>query len=310
MPSLSSVLRTAAVLCLGVAAWALEASARAETVDVVLTEDSGVYAEVEKVLKEELAGRVTLHVMTAAAIDGGYRSDAQLIVTVGARALQAVRKGGGRSPVIGVLVPRSAYERIVHDGGEPAGSVVSAVYLDQPPERQLNLVRVVASGRQKIGFLVSSESDATMPAFRAAAREQKLDVLEQQVDEPRDLYSALRHLLTETDAVVALPDSIVYNAGTIANILITTYRAQQPFFGFSPAYVKAGAIAAVYSTPHQVAVETAGYVQQYLSGRQLAAPRYPRQFAVSVNPVVARSLGIAVDDETTVHDKLLKMERE
>lgn len=310
MPCIRFMVRFAAALCLGLAGAVLLGAGRGETVDVVLADDSGIYAEVLGVLKQELAGRASLNVLSAAAVEKGYTSDARLVVTVGVRALQAIRKGGGTTPVIGILIPSAAYGRIVGAGAETPSRAVSAVYLDQPPSRQLNLVRAVASGRHNIGFLVTAESGEALSAFRAAARGQKLSVLEEQIEQPRDLYSALRRLLSESDAVVALPDSVIYNPATIANILITTYRAQQPLFGFSPAYVKAGAIAAVYSTPRQVALQAASCIQRYFSSGRLGPPEYPRQFAVSMNPTVARSLGIEVEDESVVHDRLVQMERE
>src|SRR3974390_3381 len=280
----------------------------AQTVDLILSEEGGAYSEVKDVLTQQLAGRARWNVLTAAAADQGYKSEAQLVVTVGVKAFQVAAPLAGKTPVLGTLIPRAAYEAAARKDAGPGSRGTSAIYLDQPPARQLNLVRLVAAGREKIGLLVSSDTDPAVAGFRSAAQGRQLTVLTELVNGTDDLHPALRRLLSRSDAIVALPDSTIYNATTIVNILITTYRAQQPLFGFSPAYVKAGALAAVYSTPRQVAQEAADWGLLYSGTAPLPAPRFPRLFSVAINETVAHSLGITVDDEATVLDKLQKLE--
>jgi putative ABC transport system substrate-binding protein len=302
--------RCVLLLCLALLALVAAATVRAQPIDLILSEEGGVYDEVRDVLRQELGGRAELNVLTAAeASSRGSKSDAQLVITVGVQAFEAAARQPAKSPVLGTLLPRAAYERIVH-AADAAARPATAIYLDQPAARQLNLVRLVTPGRDMLGFLVSPQSESMLAPFQAAARDQKLVVTAEQVTASDDLYGALRRLLGESEVIVALPDSAIFNAGTIVNILITTYRAQEPLFAFSPAYVKAGALAAVYSSPRQVALEAADWVKRYAAASPLPAPQYPRQFSVAVNQTVAHSLGINVDDEATVLDKLRKMEHE
>jgi ABC-type uncharacterized transport system substrate-binding protein len=144
----------------------------------------------------------------------------------------------------------------------------------------------------------------------ATARDLKFGVAREGISSTAEVYPSLTRLLAETDVLLALPDPVVFNSGTIQNILLTTYRAQQPLFGFSPAYVRAGAIAAVYSTPRQLAAQTAEAAGRALSGAALPRPSHPKKFSVAVNPTVARSLGLTVDDEATLAARLQRTERE
>jgi putative ABC transport system substrate-binding protein len=285
------------------------AAASAQTVELILSEDTGVYVEVADVLRHEFAGRVELKVLSAAAAARGDKSDAQLVIAVGVQGFEAAMKVPAKAPVLGTLLPRAAYERVARSA-EAGAHPSTAIYLDQSAGRQLDLVRVLVPDRQKIGFLVSPASAESVAPFRSAARDRKLTIVEEPIQDGDDLYAALRRLLVESDAVIALPDSAVFNAGSIINILITTYRAQEPLFGFSPAYVKAGALAAVYSTPRQIALQAAEAAQRFLSGSPLPPPQYPKQFSVAVNPTVAHSLGLVIEDEATVLEKLQKMEHE
>jgi ABC-type uncharacterized transport system substrate-binding protein len=106
-----------------------------------------------------------------------------------------------------------------------------------------------------------------------------------------------------------LPDPLVFNKGTVQSLLLTTYRYQDPVIGFSQAYVKAGALAAVYSSPEQIGRQTGEALVRVLAGRALLLPlpEYPKYFSVSVNYQVARSLGLSVGDEALIYQKLKHM---
>jgi ABC-type uncharacterized transport system substrate-binding protein len=98
------------------------------------------------------------------------------------------------------------------------------------------------------------------------------------------LLNALRRLLSNSNVILAVPDAQIYNRNNISSILLTSYRQQVPLFGFSASYVKAGALAAVYSTPAQISQQVAEIISNLSSASSLPAPQYPRYFSVNTNP--------------------------
>lgn len=124
------------------------------------------------------------------------------------------------------------------------------------------------------------------------------------VTAPETLFPALKGVLETADVILSIPDPTVYHAGSLQNILLTTYRARVPLVAFSPAYVKAGAILAVYSTPAQVARQAAAMVRNWLASGSLPPVQMPAEFAVVANPKVAASLGIGLDDANEIAEDL------
>jgi putative tryptophan/tyrosine transport system substrate-binding protein len=123
------------------------------------------------------------------------------------------------------------------------------------------------------------------------------------------LFAALRPVLDDAGVLLAVADPEVYNGSTVSNILLATYRAQVPVVAFSPAYVKAGALLALYSTPGQIGTQAAGLVRQLqLGGAMGVTSQYPVEFSVAVNDHVARSLGFSLD-EVALMTRLQKLER-
>ena len=96
-------------------------------------------------------------------------------------------------------------------------------------------------------------------------------------------------------------------------LLYMAYQRSRPVLAYSQAFVDAGAIAAVYSTPAQIGREAGEIIVRILSDPDssmayLLAMRYPRYFTVGTNRSVARSLGIQLPDATAMTAELQRME--
>ena len=96
-------------------------------------------------------------------------------------------------------------------------------------------------------------------------------------------------MLNDSDVLIALPDPIVFNLRTTRNILLSTYRKRVPVIGFSKSYVKAGALAAIYSTPEFIGKQTGEIitdlaVKSSLNNKLLPLPHsHSKYFTISVN---------------------------
>jgi ABC-type uncharacterized transport system substrate-binding protein len=139
-----------------------------------------------------------------------------------------------------------------------------------------------------------------------AASEAKLELAAEKIGTAEELLPALQRVLADSDVLLAVPDPLVFNRGTVQSLLLATYRFQDPVFGFSHAYVRAGALASVYTTPEQAGWQAGELVLRVMGSRPvlLPPPEYPRYFSVSVNYQVARSLGLSVADEAELLRKL------
>lgn len=221
-----------------------------------------------------------------------------LIVAVGLKS--AAMALNSRVPVLNVLVSKAGFERLLHElPAQREKNIFSAIYLDQPSKRQIDLITAALPDAKKIGLLFSAGS-INIAGLRMAVAETRLALNEQAMESAESLYRDLHSLLQRSDVLLAVPDTQIYNASTMRNILLETYRSGIPVVGFSPAYVRAGALCAVFSTPEQIAAQAALQVMQFAETGHLPAPQYPSEFEVMVNPQVARSLGVQIKDTTSL----------
>ncbi len=278
---------------------------------VALSDTGGVHAEAAESLRaafeRNLPGRVEWRIAHLSQFHSA-RPEPQWVVAVGTAAQRAMQDlfadDPTPPPLLAILVPRLAFERLA-DPERVRSGLQSAVFLDQPPARQMELVRLALPSLHSLGILLGAESKAHLPALERAARERGIQLLASQVVGD-GLFPALQGLLPQVDALLAAPDPHVFNGQTAANILAATYRRRLPLIGFSSAYTRAGALVSLHSTPAQVGERGGELLRQAYASPTLPPPQWPREFVVTVNADVARSLGLPLDQEQLAERLRLK----
>jgi len=284
---------------------------------VALTETGGAYGEAGALLQQELAGRFDVSLAPWTTLFARQDEVPQLIVTVGVAALDGVlealpQRGPAwqRIPLLAVMVPQAIFAARRAVGPVLQQRAYSAVVLDQPLARQLALIRRALPQTQRVGVLAGPLTRPFVHDLKQAARPLGMTVHPSPaIDAVEDIYPALQQTLEATDVILALPDPLIYNPGSLQNILLTTYRARKPLVAYSPAYVRAGAILAVYSTPAQVARSAAEMLRHWQPGRGLPPPQSPREFEVAMNARVTASLGLPVDPAAQIATDLRQLEQ-
>lgn len=297
----SLIAATLAVL----AATLLWPGAAAAQVLLVLSETGGAYEETAEAFRSELRRLAPSQTVVSTTLkELAALGEHPLVVTLGSQAARSVAAQGQRPPAIHSLLPRAAFERLpgLREGRD------SAVLLDQPVARQIELIRLALPGFNRLALLEGRESRELVGQLAEAARERRFTVAREAVLREGELYAALQRVTAEPAVVVATPDGGVFNSYSIQNVLLTAYRQRSPVVGFSAAYVRAGAILGLYSTPAQIGRQTAEMARAALSGAALPAPQGPRYFEIGSNPQVARSLGIALEEPEVLRTRLLKLE--
>lgn len=267
-------------------------------VTVVLSEEGGAYQEFSDALRKRLAKQnVALNIAAMNQPVG----DSDLIIAVGMKAAAAMATFKSVA-IFNVFIPKEGYSKLQQNFPKRT-TTYSAIYLDQPIERQFDLIAAALPNLRHIGILYADlPHDLNM--LRQQAAEQKMTLHEQIVTPATGLSDALQELLHTSDVILALPDAEVYNVATIRNILLATYRANVPLVGFSSSFVRAGGLCAVFSTPTQIAKQTAGAINQFAETHTLPPAQYALEFEVLVNTQVMRSLNLTVPPPQELHSKI------
>lgn len=216
-------------------------------------------------------------------------------VTVGASALQRYVDSGTTAPAVATFLSNEAFTRLKAKlVGDRRSDLLTAIYAEAGPPQQMQLVRALYSRRITVGVLLSPSTAHVGPAVESAAKAAGLDVDVQvlaQGDNVLRSFAAMR----DAKVLLTVPDREIYTPETARYLLESAYRRNVGVIGFSTALVKAGALAAAFSTIDDVAAQLPSVADVAAQGRVPSAS-YPLYWRVDINDRIAQSLSLVVDD--------------
>lgn len=284
-----------------------------DTVWLALTDRAGVYAATAGAVAGELAKdgpRLSVVTGTWQDLPAAPTRTPNLIVTFGASALRGVLERQRQEPALaGVLILAALIPQATYDSLVLRPTVASAVLLDQPVERYLDLIRVALPAARRIGVLFGPDSVSLRPALQRAAAARGLQLqAPPALGAGDDIYPPLNAVLSDADVFLALPDNRIFASGSQQNVLVTSYRRRIPVVTYSEPYVRSGAAMGLFATPAQVAAQAAAAVRVFLITRSLPAPRAASGYSIAINSEVARSLGLNLGDPEQLLQALRRKE--
>ncbi|WP_312515394.1 hypothetical protein [Massilia sp.] len=170
----------------------------------------------------------------------------------------------------------------------PRRPVATAIYAEPAPRDQMRLAALLYGRPVRVGVLLGPDT--------AFLRPQLHDAAEVQMYSPGEDLNHTLNSMTRAEMLLALPDSDIYNAENVRNILLSTYRRKQGVLGFSSDMVKVGALATTYSEIEDINAQVAEIAAHFVATGELAEPQFPRYFRTIINEGVASSLDLRVTD--------------
>jgi len=269
---------------------------------LVQSDSNLLYQTFTQTVMRNLPENIQVSVLARAGDYSGQTAD--LIVTVGVKAAEQFT-GKTSVPMLAAMIPSSAYADLL----AKRRNTISAIYLDQPWARQADFLRAALPERRKIGVLHAADTHLDLSSLRTELVRAGNVLIERPLHASDTLFADMESVLTASEVLLAVPDSAVYNSNSIRNILLSSYRRGIPLVGFSQAYVKAGALCAIFSTPEQLAAQTSNTITLFSRTGNLPGPQYPVLYSIDVNQEVARTLGINLNSVESLHVQIDKSSR-
>ena len=235
-----------------------------------------------------------------------------LVITLGPDSAERALNRCVSSPILGLLLPHHLYYRLKKN--HPL-SHFTALFIDQPIGRQLDLIQSImlpSEQNTSIGIILGPDSSRIKNIAQEEAYERNLSLKMVHIHQDENPISGLGVLIDNTSYLLALADDHVYNPYTARGILLATFRKKVPLISHTYTYVRKGALAAVYSSPQQIADDATQFIMTILNNEddKLPLPRYPKQFSVAVNYQAAQSLDRTLESEHDILKKLIYLEEQ
>lgn len=225
------------------------------------------------------------------------KTKSAISIAIGPLAFRSLLAQGGEGVIVSLFTSSQAYHAIVESMVMPRRTSVTAIYAEPSPLLQLRLVSMLHKKPARVAAILSSKTSYLEPMLRHMASQSGTELSIEYFGKGETLNRVLNRV-SDIPFILAMPDSTIYNAENIRNILLTAYRRNQSVIGFSASLVKAGALASVYSDIEDINAQLGEMIAEYESSGKLAEPQFPKYFGTIVNEDVAQSLNIIIDDAT------------
>lgn len=179
------------------------------------------------------------------------------------------------------------------------GRAAYGVSTEVPIRDQFELMRDASPQGRRIGMLYRSSSSYSDRLRERALREAPSDFTIEAVDVSAhgSISDAIDRLLaSRVDFVWTAPDPGVYDSATVRALLLASIRQKTPVYGFSFAFVRAGAYVGAGIDPVGHGAQTAELVERIATARVLGrVESIPRitdpTWDIGINLIVADQLG-------------------
>jgi len=232
----------------------------------------------------------------------------KLIIAIGSQTTQSLLNANIKTPILSTLIPRHVYKslQLKHKNKHNWSSLL----INQPIDRQFHLISAVLGKNKKTAVLLGPYTKDLNKSLIKASTKTAHPIQIQEIENSDQLPETLESFKGSIDVMLTIPDPVVYNKNTLRNILLSSYRHKLPLIGFSQSYVKAGAIAAIYSEPKQISRQITSIIKSFFNrGSFNKTVYYPADFSVALNKNIARSLGIKLATNRTIINRIKKAEK-
>lgn len=278
----------------------------AAEIQVVLADETPYYAEALTSLRDRLEELLPGAVVRTQADSGKPLVDgdeADLLVTIGSKALGAARAASAGRGALHLFVTRDDWQQ--QAARDPGLTQHSALVLDQPPVHLVALARALLPKARVLAIVVGPVGRRHLEEVRDEAENLGFEPLIGTLDANDNPLAVLSPLVRVADAVLVVPDDADFNSAMAKWLLQLSFRARAPVIAFSNAYVRAGALASIFTAPQDVGREGAELIAAGLPAGGLPREmQLPRRYSLAINRDVAQALGIEVPDEAVCRQRI------
>jgi ABC-type uncharacterized transport system substrate-binding protein len=278
-------------------------SARAARILVVKSSEAEPYAQAEAAVKSRL---VELHHDVKSALikeiaEKGVTAigDAQIVVAVGTPAAKWLHK---QLPANVRLVYCMVTN--IEESGLLAGAESWGVTTDVAIGEQIKVMAEALPAARVLGMLYRSDGPDGRRAIEIVQKSLPAGwrLAAVAVNEYPSVAGAIDALTQKgVDVIWTTADQKIYDTASVRALLLAGLRSKIPVWGYSPAFVRAGALFGVGVEPRGQGAQAAEIVVKLLVGQAGAGEKAqpPREFQVAVNLIVARQLGLEIPEALT-----------
>ncbi len=193
------------------------------------------------------------------------QSEPRVLVTIGSRCTKLAMSIESGVPVVFASVLNPVTSGLVQSYDKP-GDKVTGASLDIDLGMQIERFRELVPSTKKLGIFYSDRTKYIIEQARDLALDRSVQIIGYEISSQKDVPRGIDSLTRSCDGILAIPDELIYTPQSTRFILLESFRSKVPVMGFSPSFVKSGALFALIVDHKFVGVQAGLLVVKVLKG--------------------------------------------
>ncbi len=213
-----------------------------------------------------------------------------IVLTIGVLATTIAKEELKDIPMVFCMV-------INHERFQLAGPNITGITTEIAIEEQFKEYQTILGSLQDLGVIYDpSKTGNIIESAESKVKDTGINLVKYEIKSPKKVSDALENLIGRIDALWLLPDSTVVTKKSFGLIKSTTLENKIPLLCTSDVFVKAGALAAVFSDYKYVGRQAAQLAKEILSQSASGSLGIvnPDKFNLAINSDTAEKLGLTL----------------
>ena len=281
-------------------------------ISFIVSQRSESYSQVVAAIRTDLPAEGYIYqTIYQDSIDSNYRqiASSDLVITVGASAAEVVMRQKPDVKIVAVLITDSAFSSLAkkYFGSREAAlsAGISVICLDQPVQRSIELAKLLLPDAEVAGLMLGPTAYEHAEVFARQINSAGITPNIARFSAKDNPILVIEPVLSQSDIFIPIPDTRLINIATAKWILQLSYRHRVPVIAYSKAYLKGGALAALYSSPDDVGRQTAELISRHFRSPVSDGAAYmPTYFSIDFNDSVAAFFNLDIKTQEFYINKL------
>jgi len=258
---------------------------------ILKSKDSNYYDQTIQIIRNTLPSNYSLTIANIK--DNPPPKTKRLIITLGSNAAKFSRNNYPNNNKIFSFLTLQQSKDIGINKNE------AHLLIEQSPQLYFKFAKILLP-EKTIGILFQKWQNTFLSDFKDEA-------VFIEVGESSNVIIATRWALKNTGLLLAIPNKNIYNRHSLKGILLSAYQNATPLISYSPAHVKAGALAAIYASPANLAKKIVASIKSSdLPSNDFNSRQFAEFYTFKINRRVAQSLGLKLISATKIARMLEK----
>ena len=273
-----------------------------ESVLAVMSGQGKIYQDFYSTLEIKLQDNIKIQKVNHTDINNETLNKHSLVISVGFKSAKIISKYESKPTVIYSLIPDT---ESLQTGIPCNNESCYKVYINQPISRYIQLFKILFPEKNQLAYATTQTDAKRSKKLKIASEKYNLTYKEIYINQDSNIARTLINNLDNNDALLALPNPLIYNANSAKSIILSAYHKSIPIIAYSKAFTKAGALASLYSSIDNIAEKTAIVAKKIINyGHRAQKEYYPDDFVIETNSAVARSLNINIRSKHLIKRKI------